>query len=57
MLQTFEPFRQGDRMLALISTNYTATSVMDLHDGTKLPGSMYWRPADHQWPAGDSASW
>ena len=82
MLQTFEPFRQGDRMLALISTNYTATSVMDLHtggiiaaeepasggfcpvgfyvpdwwdlhDGAKLPGSMYWRPADDQWPAGD----
>ena len=25
----------------------------DLHDGTKLPGSMYWRPADGQWPAGD----
>jgi hypothetical protein len=33
MLQTFEPFRQGDRMFALISTHYTATSVMDLHTG------------------------
>jgi hypothetical protein len=81
MLQTFEPFRQGDRNLALISTHYTATSVMDLHtgeivaaeqpasggfcpvgfyvpdwwdlhNGTKLPGSMYWRPDDDQWPAG-----
>jgi hypothetical protein len=25
----------------------------DLHDGTKLPGSMYWHPADDEWPAGD----
>jgi hypothetical protein len=33
MLQTFEPFRQGDRMFALISPHYTATSVMDLHTG------------------------
>jgi hypothetical protein len=33
MLQTFEPFRQGDRQYALISTDYTATSVMDLHTG------------------------
>jgi hypothetical protein len=33
MLQTFEPFRQGDRVFALISTRYTATSVMDLHTG------------------------
>ncbi len=33
MLQTFEPFRQGDRVFALISTHYTATSVMDLHTG------------------------
>jgi len=27
---TFEPFRQGGRMMALISPDYTATSVMDL---------------------------
>jgi hypothetical protein len=82
MLQTFEPFRQGDRVFALISTHYTATSVMDLHtgqivaaeepaangfcpvgfyvpdwwdlhDGTKLPGSMLWRPSDDEWPTGD----
>jgi hypothetical protein len=33
MLQTFEPFRQGDRVFALISPNYTATAVMDLHTG------------------------
>jgi hypothetical protein len=33
MLQTFEPFRQGERAFALISTHYTATSVMDLNTG------------------------
>lgn len=33
MLQTFEPFRQGGREYALISPNYTATSVMDLATG------------------------
>lgn len=21
----------------------------DLHDGTKLPGSLYWRTGDDQW--------
>jgi hypothetical protein len=25
----------------------------DLHDGKKLPGSMYWQQADDEWPAGD----
>jgi len=82
MLSTFEPFRQGDRVFALISPRYIATSVMDLdtgqvvaaeepaasgfcpvgfyvpdwwdlHDGTKLPGSLDWRQADDEWPAGD----
>lgn len=82
MLRTFEPFRQGDRMFALISPQYTATSVMDLHtgeivaaeephaggfcpvgfyvpdwwdlhDGKTAPGSLYWRPVDHEWPVGD----
>ena len=33
LLGTFEPFRQADRMLALISTDYTATSVIDLATG------------------------
>jgi hypothetical protein len=33
MLRTFEPFRQGDRDYALISPNYTATSVIDLQTG------------------------
>ena len=33
MLQTFEPFRQGDRTFALISPHYTATSVMHLRAG------------------------
>jgi hypothetical protein len=33
LFRTFEPFRQGDRILALISTDYTATAVMDLSTG------------------------
>jgi hypothetical protein len=33
MLRTFEPFRQGDRFFALISPDYTATSVLDLQTG------------------------
>ena len=82
MHQTFEPFRQGDRMFALVSPDYTATSVLDLetgeiiaseapdatgfcpvgfyvpdwwdiHDGKELPGSMRWRPVDHEWPGGE----
>ena len=38
LMQTFEPFRQGDKMFALISTNYTATSVMDLSTGQIIAG-------------------
>src|SRR5438105_11737597 len=33
MLETFEPFRQGDRDYALISPDYTGTSVVDLASG------------------------
>ena len=33
LLQTFEPFRQGNREFALISPNYTRTSVLDLESG------------------------
>jgi len=33
MLQTFEPFRQGARELALVSRQYTKTAVMDLATG------------------------
>lgn len=33
MLQTFEPFRQGETHYALISPDYTATSVLDLATG------------------------
>lgn len=36
MLRTFEPFRQGDRDFALISTDYTATAVMDLGTGVVI---------------------
>lgn len=82
MLRTFEPFRQGDGDFALISTDYTATAVMnldtgavvaaeepapggfcpvgfyvpdwwDVHDGSRLPGSMHWQGADDEWPVGD----
>jgi hypothetical protein len=33
MLQTFEPFRQGERNFALISPDYTMSSVIDLDSG------------------------
>jgi hypothetical protein len=33
LLRTFEPFRQGDREFALISRDYTRTSVLDLASG------------------------
>ena len=33
MLQTFEPFRQGERELALISRHYMRTAVLDLATG------------------------
>ena len=33
MMQTFEPFRQGKKMFALVSIDYTATSVIDLSTG------------------------
>jgi hypothetical protein len=38
MLRTFEAFRQGERYFALISPNYTATSVMDLQTGEIIAG-------------------
>ena len=38
MLDTFEPFRQGDRLLALVSPSYTATSILDLATGEILGG-------------------
>ena len=33
MFRTFEPFRQGDRMLALISEHYTSSTLIDLSTG------------------------
>jgi hypothetical protein len=33
LFRTFEPFRQGERMFALISQDYTATAVLDLTTG------------------------
>ena len=38
MLRTFEPFRQGERHFALVSPQYTATSVMDLETGEIIAG-------------------
>jgi hypothetical protein len=40
MLSTFEPFRRGDRNFALVSPNYTATSVMDLATGDIITGEQ-----------------
>lgn len=36
LLGTFEPFRQGNREFALISRDYTATSVLDLSTGVVI---------------------
>jgi hypothetical protein len=48
LFRTFEPFRQGDRLLALFSSDYTATSVMDLSTGKVVasedPDSMGFCP-------------
>ena len=33
LMRTFEPFRQGEKLFALISVDYTATSVIDLATG------------------------
>lgn len=40
LYRTFEPFRQGSRMLALISQDYTSTSVMDLETGEIIASEM-----------------
>ena len=40
MLRTFEPFRQGDRTFALLSPNYTGTSVMDLDTGELVASEL-----------------
>lgn len=36
MLQTFEPFRQGSREFALISSDYSKTAVLDLGTGSVI---------------------
>lgn len=44
LLHSFEPFRQGDRELALISRQYTGTAVLDLGTGRVIaeePGSPH----------------
>ena len=40
MLQTFEPFRQGNREFALISRDYTKTEVLDLESGNVIAGEI-----------------
>ncbi|MBL8855182.1 MAG: hypothetical protein JNK57_14545 [Planctomycetaceae bacterium] len=40
LLNTFEPFRQGDRELALISPQYTGTSVLDLTTGDVIAAEL-----------------
>ena len=48
MYRTFEPFRQGERMFALVSSDYTCTSVLDLQTGdvvaSEEPHSMGFCP-------------
>jgi len=36
MYNTFEPFRQGEKMFALVSSDYTATAVIDLANGKMI---------------------
>lgn len=36
ILQTFEPFRQGNKEFALISRDYTRTAVLDLQNGNVI---------------------
>ncbi|MBL9087761.1 MAG: hypothetical protein JNM10_11535 [Planctomycetia bacterium] len=41
MLDTFEPFRQGDREFALIAPRYTGASVLDLATGRVIAEEPY----------------
>jgi hypothetical protein len=54
MLQTFEPFRQGKRELALISRHHTRTAVLDLATGNVIAEEDEGRKAD-MLPTRDSA--
>ena len=52
MLQTFEPFRQRQRELALISCHYTRTAVLDLASGQIIAEEAEETPGGGFWPVG-----
>ncbi len=52
MLQTFEPFRQGKRELALISREYTKTAVLDLTSGEVIADESESTPGGGFCPVG-----
>ncbi len=52
MLQTFEPFRQGTRELALISREYTKSAVMDLATGEVIAEEQETSPGNGFCPVG-----
>ena len=52
MYETFEPFRQGSRELALISRDYTKTAVLDLASGEILAEETETVPGNGFCPVG-----
>jgi hypothetical protein len=52
MYQTFEPFRQGQRDLALISLHYTRTAVLDLVSGEVIAEEIEDVPGNGFCPVG-----
>jgi hypothetical protein len=54
LYRTFEPFRQASRMFALVSPDYTSTSVMDLETGeliaTETPSAEGFCPIGYYVP-------
>jgi len=52
MFQTFEPFRQGKRDLALISREYTKTAVLDLTSGKVIAEESELTPGGGFCPVG-----
>lgn len=52
MYATFEPFRQGDRELALVSRHYTRTAVLDLRSGEIIAEESEEKPRGGFCPVG-----
>ncbi len=52
LYQTFEPFRQGERQLALVSRDYTKTAVLDLATGEIIAEEMEESPGSGFCPVG-----